>query len=99
MASPTARGYPTVAWFDWGADTNYGYVTTLTNVGASSQVARVSAVIEGLTAGAIYHCRLVASNALGTAFGPDSVLTTGMKGSTSVDPSGSYGDYPAIPPG
>lgn len=92
----TARGYATAAWFEWGGDASYGYVTTLTNIGTSGQVARVSEAIDGLLPGAIYHYRLVASNTFGVAFGADSIFITGMKVATWTDLSV---PYPAIPSG
>jgi Regulator of chromosome condensation (RCC1) repeat len=95
----TARGYATAAWFEWGGDASYGHATTLTNIGTNRQVARVSAPIDGLAPGTTCHYRLVASNDFGTAFGADNVFTTGMKGATWNDPSGSSGNYPAIPRG
>jgi len=89
-----ARGYATAAWFEWGGDAGYGYVTTPTNIGTSSQVARLSATVDGLLPGATCHYRLVASNTFGVAFGADSLLTTGMKVATWT-----YLTYPAIPSG
>lgn len=92
----TARGYSTAAWFEWGGNASYGYVTTLTNIGTSGQVARVSAAVDGLLPGAIYHCRLVASNTFGVTLGADSIFTTGMKVATWTDLTV---PYPAIPSG
>src|SRR5262249_34704176 len=83
----TARGAPTAAWFERGTDTSYGSVTTPTDIGSSSKVVRVSAAVDGLSPGATYHYRLVATNALGTASGADMVFTTGMKVSTWTDQS------------
>jgi hypothetical protein len=94
----TARGNMTTAWFEWGSDAGYGFTTMPTNVGSSSLVARISTGIDGLTPGTAYHYRLVVSNAVGVAYGADSTLSTGMKAATWVDPTGSYRNYPAIPP-
>jgi len=46
-------------------------------VGAGGTVKSVSAAISGLAARRSYHCRLVASNALGMAWGADKTFTTG----------------------
>ena len=73
----TARGSSTDAWFEWGTNTGDGLVTTPSNIGSSAKVVRVSASVSGLTPGATYHYRLVATNALGTAFGADSLFSTG----------------------
>jgi hypothetical protein len=56
----------------------------------------VSAAIDGVLPGAIYHYRLVASNTFGVALGADSIFTTGMKVATWTDLSV---PYPAIPSG
>ena len=92
----TARGSSTAAWFEWGGDLSYGAVTTLTNIGTSGRVVRLSASVDNLVAGSIYHYRLVASNAFGVAFGADNLFTTGMRVATWYDPSSSI---PAIPSG
>ena len=90
----TPRGSPTTTWFEWGADLSYGAVTTLTNIGTSGRVVRISAPVENLVPGSIYHYRLAASNAFGVAFGADNLFTTGMGVATWNDPSTST---PAIP--
>lgn len=77
MALP--NGNPSVAWFEWGTDTNYGCETAVTGVGSGFNVVRVSAVIDGLTPGTIYHYRLVASNALDVAYGEDTLVATGLR--------------------
>ena len=85
MATP--RGQPTTAWFEWGMDTNYGQSTSPADVSNGVRVVRVSAVIQGLTTGAAYHFRLVASNAFGVTRGTDRVFTTGMKIAAWGDPT------------
>jgi len=72
QANPS--GSPTGAWFEWGADTNYGNVTAMQPVGAGLSLSNVSAVLNGL-AGQEYHYRLVASNAFGIAAGADKTFT------------------------
>ncbi|MDB6111000.1 MAG: Alpha-tubulin suppressor and related protein-like protein, partial [Pedosphaera sp.] len=73
----TATGNATnaLAWLEWGTNRNYGFRSTLTNVGNST--AQVSATIAGLTAQRIYHYRVAASNALGVVWGSDKQFSTG----------------------
>lgn len=63
------------AWFQWGADTSYGGLTAVTNVGVGLTNAPVSAVLTDLAANVTYHYRLVASNSLGVAYGADRTFT------------------------
>ncbi len=94
MATP--RGYPTLAWFEWGTNTTYGNATAPMDLGAGSQVVRVSTALEGFASGSVYHYRLVASNAFSVTWGADSPFTTG----TRVANWGDYSQgYPAIPSG
>jgi alpha-tubulin suppressor-like RCC1 family protein len=67
----TANGRETAAWFEWGTNTAYGNITVPTNAGFSEKVRWVSQPITGLSAGQVYHCRLVASNYLGVTYGAD----------------------------
>ncbi len=70
----------TTVWFEWGLSpyTN-STTTTPVNVGNGSVSVTASNAVSGLTPGLNYHCRLVASNALGVVrgndvtFGPPSV--------------------------
>jgi hypothetical protein len=64
-----------IAWLEWGTNVNYGSRSALTSIGNSSVT--VTANISGLAAGQIYHCRIVASNTLGMAWGTDKQFTTG----------------------
>lgn len=67
------QGSPTMAWFQWGPTTGYGYSTTATNVG-SSLVTGARATITGLQAGVVWHYRAVASNSAAVVFGADRVF-------------------------
>jgi hypothetical protein len=65
--------------FEWGTTTSYGNDAPSTEGGklaADSKVYSVSAKLTGLTPGATYHYRLVASNADGTTYGTDQALKT-----------------------
>ena len=77
MAVP--RGSQTTAWFEWGTDTSYGNTTAPQIVGNGTRVVRVSAPLENLAVGGVYHFRLVASNSVGVTRGFDSILTTAMR--------------------
>lgn len=92
----TARGTPAAAWFEWGMDTNYGFMTALTNIGSSGKVVRVSSPVDPLVPGATYHYRLVVTNGFGTALGADTIFTTGTRVTTWIDSSV---PLPSIPPG
>jgi len=70
---------PTTVWFEWGASRSYRQVTSPQSLAAGNTLAWLATEISGLTANAVYHCRLVASNAGGVAYGPDRVFTTGRK--------------------
>jgi hypothetical protein len=67
---------PTTAWFQWGADTNYGNVTTAATLGSGSQALAVSNVLTNLAVGATYHYQVVATNALGITRGADQSFAT-----------------------
>ena len=93
----SANGANTIAWLEWGTNSNYGSQTTVTNLGSSGNpVALVSAGISGLKVRQIYHYQLVASNALGESFGGDKQFTTG--GRLEVWGSGALGET-NLPPG
>ena len=65
-------GTNTTAWFEWGLSpfTNTS-LTAPVAVGSGASSVAVSNLLSGLTPGLIYHCRLVASNALGVVRGSD----------------------------
>jgi Regulator of chromosome condensation (RCC1) repeat len=90
------KGYSSVAWFEWGADAQYGGQTEAASIGNGTEVIRVSAPITELAEGGVYHFRLVVSNALGVAHGMDQRFTTGMR----IQNWGSYPDgLPSVPAG
>jgi len=68
----------TTAWFEYGVDTNYtSGVTGSTVVGAANVTGlSVGIGLSGLSASAIYHFQLVASNSVGTSYGGDQVFYT-----------------------
>jgi hypothetical protein len=80
------QGAPTQAFFQYGLDPRqrgpgadtalYDQQTSPQPVGADSADHIVTASLTGLIPGALYHVRLVASNAAGTTFGADQTFTT-----------------------
>jgi hypothetical protein len=76
----------TTAFFQYGLDpsfrgpgassTVYDQSTPAQQVGADAVTHTVTASLTGLVPGALYHVRLVATNAAGTTFGPDQTFTT-----------------------
>jgi len=90
-----ANGTNTVAWFEWGTNASYGRQTPVTNSGNSFQVAPINTVLNSLAASAIYHFRLDASNALGTALGADELFTTGGRAKAWGDNSFGQTNVPA----
>ncbi len=64
--------------FEYGTTTAYGNTTPFPegSVGEGVQAHAVWAGASGLAAGTTYHYRVVATNELGTAYGPDQTFTT-----------------------
>src|SRR6266516_4826560 len=75
----TPNGVSSLAWFDWGTNSNYGQQTSPEDVGSGGIIVQVKTGISGLIPGGIYHYRLVVSNAVGVVYGADQRFTTGMR--------------------
>lgn len=67
---------PTTFFFQYGATSNYGAQTPTRNAGAGGADVSVFAKLFGLSAGTIYHFRIVATNSSGTVDGNDQTFTT-----------------------
>ena len=82
-------GMPTTYWFEYGIDTNYLGETAKASAGEGTGVISVApVVIDNLQPGRRYHFRLVASNELGTTYGPDqSFLAASVPTISGVRPS------------
>ena len=65
------NGLSTTFYFQWGITAAYGNVTSTQSAGSGTGVIAVSANLSGLTAGVVYHYRLVATNSAGTNYGLD----------------------------
>jgi hypothetical protein len=66
----------TTVYFEYGPTSAYGQTTTARTIAAGGEVVPTSTRIDGLSAGATYHFRAVATNATGTSEGADTVFTT-----------------------
>jgi len=91
--SVNPNGNATTYQFEYGPTTSYGTKVPLSpeSVGAGTTAVTVGKVIGGLTEGATYHYRVVASNAAGTANGADKTLkTTNPPQTTITSPTPTY---------
>jgi phosphodiesterase/alkaline phosphatase D-like protein len=70
------NGLATTWYFEYGASTSYGTKSASLNAGSGTANVAVSANLTGLTPGATYHYRVVATNSSGTARGADGIFTT-----------------------
>jgi hypothetical protein len=71
-----ARGSATTVSFQYGPTAGYGQSTAGVPIGSSLFPSDVGVDLTGLTPGATYHFRLVATNGIGTTLGPDQTFTT-----------------------
>jgi len=70
----TGNATNTLAWLEWGTNSNYGSRSTVINVGNFTRL--ISTNITGLAARQIYHYRVAGSNILGMAWGTDKQFST-----------------------
>jgi hypothetical protein len=75
-ASVNPWGLDTTAYFEYGLTPGYGAATAPVNCLASFTNSSVGIPVSGLAPGAVYHFRVVATNSLGVAYGPDVVFST-----------------------
>ena len=68
-------------YFEYGKTTDYGSTTTSEEAGSGTDDIPVTAEISGLSAGTVYHLRLVSANSAGTTNGEDGTFTTSSAGS------------------
>jgi len=73
--SVNPRGLQTVYAFQFGTTTGYGAQTAPAPAGNGTTSIPVSQVFKGLTPGVTYHCRLIATNSVGTTNGQDVAFT------------------------
>ena len=67
----------TIAWFEWGTDTNYGNIAGETVVPGDNGSNNISSNLSGLP-GNIYHYRIDAANDFGIVYGDDQSFTVGF---------------------
>src|ERR1019366_8898213 len=72
------NGWPTTAWFQWGTTTNYGNLTSVTNLGSGTIALSLSAPLAGLTPSVTYHFRAAATNDNGLVYGSDQSFTPSL---------------------
>ena len=71
----TPNGAATTYEFQYGTTTSYGSQTPSRYAGAGSAAVAATAHISGLSAGGLYHFRLVATSSSGTSDGSDQTFT------------------------
>jgi hypothetical protein len=69
-------GESTEVYFQYGTTTGYGSQSAPTQVAAGTAAVAIGIPISSLTAGTVYHFRLVATNASGTSLGADKAFAT-----------------------
>jgi hypothetical protein len=69
------NGSSGTAYFEWGADTNYGNITTQTGIGTTPQ-SDFQATLSGLSSYTIYHYRIDGVNSGGASYGADTNFMT-----------------------
>jgi hypothetical protein len=69
------RGESTSYRFQYGRERPYSNSTAISDAGSEAAFVPVHAPLTGLKPGAVYHYRLVATNASGQAFGEDRTFT------------------------
>jgi hypothetical protein len=77
--SVNPNGAATTAWFEYGVSSSYGMTTPQTSIAAGTSSSAVSAPLISLAPATLYHFRLVASNAVGSAASADATLVTSTR--------------------
>ena len=69
-------GAPVAAWFEYGLTTNYGHVTTPTNLAGVNTGIVFSSLASGLAPATLYHYQVLVTNSFGVFGGGDDVFTS-----------------------
>jgi hypothetical protein len=72
----TPNNDSTTYYFEYGPTGSYGYTTSEISGLTGSNTELISAVINGLSPGTLYHYRVVAYNTGGISYGDDLIFTT-----------------------
>ncbi len=75
-ASVNPHSSATVVYFQYGTTDKYGAQSAPTEIAAGAKAVPISITLSGLTAATVYHYRIVATNASGTALGADRAVAT-----------------------
>jgi uncharacterized repeat protein (TIGR03803 family) len=75
-ATVNPNGYSTAAWFEWGTNTSYGNLTSVTDMGSGTAGLSLSIPLSGLIPGTTYHFRVAATNSNAAVYGTDQSFTT-----------------------
>jgi len=87
----TPNGSATMAYFEYGPDTNYGQTAAVVLAPNSGfGVQNVSANLSGFLTGTTYHYRLTATNVVGTASSADVTFTTPPGGTMTLGPASPF---------
>ena len=70
------HGASTEIYFQYGTTNKYGLQSAPVEEPAGARALAISIAVSGLAAGTVYHYRIVASNAAGTALGADKAVLT-----------------------
>src|SRR5882672_119741 len=91
----TPSGRTTTWFFEYGTSTSYGSKTPAKDVAPATSPFAVAGQVTGLTAGRVYHFRLVATSDAGTSRGSDQTFTTAVAPSVTTKSASSVGDSTA----
>lgn len=80
------RGLPSTYEFEYGTGTSYGATAPAPEGTTGTSGEAVSATVEGLSPGTVYHYRLVAHNSAGSSYGPDVEFSTSAPVVSSLAP-------------
>jgi hypothetical protein len=69
------HGLTTSVNFQYGTTTSYGHTTTIQSQ-TGNTYRNIAANVSGLAGNTTYHCRIVATNSVGSRYGTDMVFTT-----------------------
>jgi streptogramin lyase len=75
-ADVNPNGQATTYRFEYGTDASYGRMTAIASAGSGTTAVTAAKSVAGLTPGASYHFRVVATSAAGTSYGSDATFTT-----------------------